>query len=139
MSFLAKICSDDLGKLCVRLSVGGLLLFHGIHKLQHGVGPIEQMLESKGLPGALAYGVFLGEIVAPILILFGILTRPAALVVCVNMIVAIALAHTHAIFHIDDKGAWAIELPMLYLLGALALCFMGAGKFSFMHGKGVWN
>ena len=35
---------DDAGKLLLRLAVGGLMLFHGLHKLLDGVGGISGML-----------------------------------------------------------------------------------------------
>jgi putative oxidoreductase len=41
---------DDFGKLLLRLAVGGLMLFHGLHKLFDGVG-VSNMLVAKGLPG----------------------------------------------------------------------------------------
>ena len=59
-----KLACDDLGKLLLRLAVGGLMLFHGLHKLFGGVGFISGMLVEKGLPGFIAYGVFVGEGVA---------------------------------------------------------------------------
>ncbi len=48
----------DLGKLIIRLTLGGLMLFHGIAKLLNGVGFIEGELASHGLPTFLAYGVY---------------------------------------------------------------------------------
>ena len=83
-----KLSCDDLGKLLLRLAVGGLMLFHGLHKLFGGVGFISGMLVEKGLPGFIAYGVLIGEVVAPILIIVGLFTRPAALVQAFTMIVA---------------------------------------------------
>ena len=49
----------DIGKLVLRLALGIMILLHGIHKLQHGVSGIAGMVESVGLPGFLAYGVFI--------------------------------------------------------------------------------
>lgn len=43
-----KLSCDDLGKLLLRLAVGGLMLFHGLHKLFGGVGFISGMLVEKG-------------------------------------------------------------------------------------------
>ena len=40
----------DLGKLIIRLTLGGLMLFHGIAKLLNGIGFIEGELASHGLP-----------------------------------------------------------------------------------------
>lgn len=131
--------SDNTGKLVIRLAVGGLLLFHGISKISGGVGGISGMLESHGLPGAMAYGAYVGEVIAPLLVLVGWLTRPAAAVIAFNMLVAIGLAHAGDIFALNPYGGWAIELPMLYLLGAAALVFTGAGRFSVSRGKGSLN
>ena len=52
--------NDDLAKLLMRLAVGGLMLFHGVHKVANGIGGIEGMLSGKGLPEELAWGVHLG-------------------------------------------------------------------------------
>jgi putative oxidoreductase len=134
-----RLLSDDVGKLILRVAVGGMMLFHGIGKLQHGVGDIVSMLQAKGLPGFLAYGTYVGEVIGPILVLAGFFTRPAAAIVAFNMIVAIALAHPGDVFRLTEHGAWAIELQMFYLLGALAIVFTGAGKYSISRGRGIWN
>ncbi|MCY1699807.1 DoxX family protein [Enterobacter sp. RHB15-C17] len=121
---------DDFGKLLLRLAVGGLMLFHGLHKLFGGVGFISGMLVEKGLPGFIAYGVLIGEVVAPVLIVLGILTRPAALVLAFTMIVAWLMVGTGKTFALDAVGAWAIESLVYFFIGALALAFMGAGRYS---------
>lgn len=105
---------DDFGKLLLRLAVGGLMLFHGLHKLFGGVGFISGMLVEKGLPGFIAYGVLVGEVVAPVLIVLGILTRPAALVLAFTMIVAWLMVGTGKTFALDAVGpgrlkAWSIS------------------------------
>ena len=121
---------DDFGKLFLRLAVGGLMLFHGLHKLFGGVGFISGMLVEKGLPGFIAYGVLIGEVVAPVLIVLGILTRPAALVLAFTMIVAWLMVGTGKTFALDAVGAWAIESLVYFFIGALAVAFMGAGRYS---------
>ncbi len=69
----------DLGKLIVRLTLGGLLLFHGIAKLLNGIGFIEGQLASHGLPTILAYGVYIGgEVIAPLMVILGYQTRIGA-------------------------------------------------------------
>lgn len=121
---------DDFGKLLLRLAVGGLMLFHGLHKLFGGVGFISGMLVEKGLPGFIAYGVLIGEVVAPVLIVLGILTRPAALVLAFTMIVAWLMVGTGKTFALDAVGAWAIESLVYFFIGALAVVFMGAGRYT---------
>ncbi len=121
----------DLGLVALRLNVGGLMLFHGVHKLVGGVGMIGDMLASMGLPSFFAYGALVGEVVASLMILFGLWTRVGGVIMVINMIVAILMAHSGHIFSLDPMtGGWAIELPMLYLLGAAALCFTGGGKYA---------
>ena len=56
-----RLSHDDAGKLLLRLAVGGLMLFHGIHKLIDGVDGISGMLAAQGLPGFIAYGVLVGK------------------------------------------------------------------------------
>lgn len=123
--------NTDLGLVLLRLSVGGLMLFHGIHKLVGGVGMIGDMLAQLGLPSFIAYGALLAELVASLMIVLGVWTRAAAAVMLGNMVVAILMAHLNHIFALDPMtGGWAVELPMLYLLGAAALCFTGGGKYA---------
>ncbi|EOZ4640331.1 DoxX family protein [Enterobacter cloacae] len=125
-----KLTCDDLGKLLLRLAVGGLMLFHGLHKLFGGVGFIGGLLVEKGLPGFIAYGVLIGEVVAPILIIVGLFTRPAALVLAFTMIVAWLMVGTGKTFALDAVGAWAIESLVYFFIGSLAVVFLGAGRYA---------
>jgi putative oxidoreductase len=122
--------SSNTGKLILRLAIGILLLLHGISKLIGGIDWLVGMLEGKGLPGVLAYGVYIGEVIAPILLIIGFKTRIAAIIVAINMFVAIITAHATQIFTMGESGGWAIELPMLFLLGAIAIYFLGAGRYA---------
>lgn len=128
----------DLGLLILRVSVAGLMLFHGIAKIAGGLGFISGMLESKGLPGFIATGVYIGEIIAPLAILVGFRTRIAAVIFAVNCLVAILLVHSNDIFTLNDHGGWAIELLGLYLFGAIALFFTGAGKYA-VSNSNTWD
>ena len=130
---------DDIGKLVLRLSVGILLLMHGLHKLVHGISGISAMVQANGWPSWVAYGVFVGEIVAPVLIVVGLLTRISAFVVVLNMMVALYLAHSHQLFHLTKTGGWLLELQGLYLFGALAIVLLGAGRFSVGGAQGRLN
>ncbi|MBM6605894.1 DoxX family protein [Enterobacteriaceae bacterium RIT814] len=121
---------DDMGRLLLRLAVGGLMLFHGLHKLFGGVEGISGMLVAKGLPGFIAYGVLVGEVVAPILIILGILTRPAALVLAFTMVVAWLMVGTGKTLALDAVGAWAIESLVYFFVGALAVALLGAGRYA---------
>ena len=122
--------NSDLGRLLLRITLGACVLFHGIAKIQGGVDGIEQGLAAIGLPGFIAYGVYLGEIVGPLL-LIGWFSRVGAGLIAINMVFAIAIAHRADVFKINEHGGWAIELQAIYLMAAIALVLMGPGRFAF--------
>ena len=130
---------EDIGKLVLRLTLGVLLLLHGMHKLSHGVTEIAGMLRGAHLPEALAYGAYIGEVLAPILLIAGAWTRLAAAVVVVNMLVAIGLAHAAQLLTLGPQGGWALELQGFYLFSALAIALMGAGRLSVGGMNGRFN
>ena len=120
----------DAGLLLLRFGVGTLLLFHGIYKVTHGIAWLAGPLGKVGLPPSLAYGVYIGEIVAPALLLLGLWTRVAGLVVAFNMFMAIFLARRADVPKINPMGGgWAIELELLFLIGALTLALTGGGRY----------
>jgi len=126
------INNDAVGKLVVRLTVGILMLFHGIAKVLHPgtLDFIGGALAGAGLSEALAYGVYLGEIVAPLMIIFGILARVGGLIIVVNMLFAIVLMHTGDLFSLTEHGGWRLELQGFYLFGGLAIMFLGSGRMA---------
>lgn len=130
--------NTDLGLLIVRLSVGILMLLHGISKLQHGIGGIEGLTEAAGLPSFVAYGVYVGEVIVPIFIILGLGTRLAAAIFAFNCFTAAMLAHMGDIFTLNATGGWAVELLGLYFFGALALVFTGGGKYALSR-KNIWD
>jgi putative oxidoreductase len=131
--------NTDLALLLLRLTVGGLMLFHGVYKIQSGIGPIESMLAAKGLPEGLALGIYLGELVAPLLLVIGFLTRPAGFLLAATMGVAIWLAYGVEAFTLTKHGGLSIELNLLYMAGGLALCLTGGGRYSVSRGEGRWS
>ena len=120
----------DAALLILRLVLGILILFHGVAKLPPPPTEIAGELAKLNLPAALAYGVYIGEIVAPVLIIIGVWTRLAALLTVINMVVAILLIHLPQLLTLHPGGGYALELQAFYLFTALALVLTGAGRFS---------
>ena len=85
------------------------------------------MVGAAGLPTAIGHLVYVGEVLAPALVLIGLFTRPAALVIAFNMVVAVLLVHTSQFFALTKSGGWALELQAFYLLTALVIALLGAG------------
>lgn len=119
----------DLAKLILRLSLGILILFHGIHKIIHGIDGIKAMMASSIFPSFFAYGVFVGELIAPIFIILGLYARVAAGVLAFNMFMAIYLAHSFSMT-LAKHGGLSWELPLVYFVMSVMVILLGSGKYA---------
>ena len=120
----------DTGLLVLRLGLGAILLFHGIFKVTHGVAWIAGPLGQHGLPAALRYGVYIAEVLAPVMLIFGLWTRIAAAIIAFDMAMAIFLVRLGDIGKVNPMGgAWAIEVEAMYLVMALTLALAGGGRY----------
>ena len=131
--------TTNLAKLLLRLTLGCLLLLHGIAKIRHGVDGIVERVAGTGLPSWLGYLVYAGEVLAPVLLICGLWTRAAALLVAINMAVAVLLAHSAQLGELTRSGGWALELQAFYFFTAVAIMLLGAGRFSVGRAAGRLN
>ena len=122
--------TDNTGKLILRLTLGALMLFHGYAKITKGVSGIEGLLHGMGLPGWVAYGVYIGEVLAPILLILGCYARVGGLIIAVNMVFAIALSHSKQLFELGKSGGWALELQGFLLLAGVVVALIGPGRYA---------
>lgn len=129
----------DLARLVLRLSVGGMFLMHGVSKLRKGVDPIVSELVATGLPGALAKLVYVGEVVAPLLVILGVAARLGGALIAATMLVAVWLMHIDDLGHLGRGGGWAIELQALYFFGGVCIALLGSGHYGIMRGRGNWD
>ncbi|MEG3193439.1 DoxX family protein [Lysobacter sp. D1-1-M9] len=120
----------DLAKLLLRVTLGVLVLLHGIAKLKGGMGGIVGMVEAQGLPGVLGYGVLIGEVLAPLMLIAGLHARLGGVLVAINMLVAIVLVHMGELDSLGSQGGWALELQGMFLVTAVAIVLLGPGRFS---------
>lgn len=125
---------EDVGKLCLRLMLGGMMLFHGFAKFDNpdAMVYINNLLYGAGYPQWLSFGVYAGEIVAPLLVIVGCFVEVAGIIMMVNMVFAIVLVHSAEVFSLGPHGGWAIELQAFYLFSALAVVLLGAGRYTVM-------
>lgn len=131
--------SEDLAKFLLRATLAILILFHGVAKLLNGIGFISELVAKFGLPPAFAYLVYVGEVIAPLLVLLGIWTRLGAFVIAANMVVAVLLVHTAELTALTKNGGWALELQAMFLVTALSVMLLGAGRYSIGGPGGRWN
>lgn len=126
--------SEAFGKLVLRLSVGILMLFHGVAKILNpgSIDYIGGLITgiNPALPMELAYGVYLGEVAAPILVILGLFTRFGGAVMAINMVVAIIIAHSAQLMTMTENGGYGLELQALFLFGSIAIAFLGGGRYA---------
>jgi putative oxidoreductase len=133
MAMMTRPCYADFGKLLLRVTIGALMLFHGVDKIIHrqeNIDGVKKAVAAHNLPEFVAYGVYVGEVLAPAMLVVGFFTRVAALIFAFDMGVAVFLVHQSLLTTINPGGAYALELQALYFFGALAVFFLGAGRYS---------
>ena len=131
--------SDDIAKLLLRLITGWVMLPYGIDYIKDGLDFVFGVLKDNRLPSFLAYGVLVGEVVGPILVLIGWKSRIGGALIAFTMLLSILLAHRDIIFEYNEFGGWSIAFNAIMVMNAMAIFFAGAGKYSVSKGKGMWD
>ena len=119
--------STSFGLLILRVCAGlSLFLKHGLEKLtgyshmvQHFPNPIHI-----GAHASLAYAL-LSDGICSLLVVLGFATRPASLIILINLVTAFFLVH-HAAFFTNGH----VELVVVYIAVFASLLFTGPGRFS---------
>ena len=138
MEAMKKLHNDDLGKLLVRIAIGGLMLFHGVSKVLSGPGQIIDIGESKQLAVLRRLRRIHWRSGRAGVRAIGHLDAPCGVCNGDQHDCCRRFATSRSDFYIGQNvWHWAIELPALYFLGSLALIFLGAGRYSFFRGQGT--
>jgi putative oxidoreductase len=123
--------NESTGKLILRVTLGGLVLLHGISKVINGIEGMDGLLTAAGLPTWFKYGVYVGEVVAPLALIAGYYARIGAWLVAVNMLFAIGLVHWNELFLVEaQSGGLVLEKQYMFLLSAIALALIGPGRYA---------
>lgn len=120
----------DLTLLILRLGLGIMLIMHGIAKIINGVGFVKSLLSKAGLPEFIAYFVYIGEVVAPIMLILGIFTRFASLIVLGTCFSILYLFYGFTLFELTPHGGFKAEIVYLYIFISSALIFSGSGSYA---------
>jgi putative oxidoreductase len=124
--------NESAGKLILRIVLGVTILLHGILKLTGGIDWLDGLLVNEGLPTFFKYGVYVGEVIAPLLVIAGWYSRIGAWLIAVNILFAIGLTSGSELFAINPKsGGLAIELEYMFMFTAIALGLLGPGRYAF--------
>lgn len=118
------------GTLTLRLALGAMFLSHALLKIFvfTPAGTVGYF-DSLGLPGALAYGVIIGELLGGVLLIAGIRTRAVALVLLPVLVGSIALVHGgNGWMFAAEGGGW--EYPAFLIVASVAQAFLGDGAYA---------
>ena len=120
----------DLGLLVLRVGIGIVFIFHGYPKLMGGVetwtqiGSAMSMIGINFTPAFWGFMAAFAEAVGGVLIIFGLMHRPIALMLVFTMIVALLMHVTAG----DLFGIYSNALKALIVF--VALLITGPGKYS---------
>lgn len=124
MDFLDHL--RPLGLLVLRCMLGFLFLYHGYPKIAHGIAGTESYMVAIGLPSYFAYIAVALELGGGVLLILGLLTRPVALLLAVEMGVALWKVDLVHGFKAVPDYQFALALGA----AALALATVGGGSIS---------
>ncbi|OGG03374.1 MAG: hypothetical protein A3F83_09390 [Candidatus Glassbacteria bacterium RIFCSPLOWO2_12_FULL_58_11] len=120
----------DAGLLIMRIGLGCSFMVHGWPKITGGIefwGQIGGALENFGIgffPVFWGFMASCSEFIGGLLLVFGLLTRPA----CLSLAFTMAVATSFHLFSGDNFGIYSHALKMLVVFLALAL--IGPGRLS---------
>ena len=123
LSFLDRL--QPLALLVMRLALGAIMIVHGWQKIAN-MEMTRHMVSGIGAPAWMVYLLIAAEFGGGILVLAGLLTRPAAAALAIDMAVAILRVHLKNGF----TGQGNYQFPLACLALAFALIFFGAGPMS---------
>ena len=128
MRFLDRL--HPLALITLRVVLGVIMVAHGSQKVFGGVGQITGMVSKLGFPAWMGYLVAATEFGGGILLIAGLLTRLAALAVCIEMVVAVLKVHLPNGLKGAGPGKPGYEFPLACAAIAFSLLFLGAGPIS---------
>jgi len=127
MSTFGILESTDLASLALRLLIGGLFILHGWPKMKNPKRTASWVASTGwGWATGFAYAFTFLEFLGGLALVLGFLTRIAGILFVLQMIATTIFARKK----LGKKlmGGW--ETDVLFLAGALALVFLGAGAWS---------
>jgi putative oxidoreductase len=127
MKFLRSF--EPLALFALRAVLALIFLVHGYPKLVHPTAAMRDFFVAHGLPGYFLHVAGVLECFGAMLLFLGLFTRPVALLLAIEMGVAIWKVHSvHGIMSVKDY-----EFPLALAAACFALATVGAGILSADH------
>jgi putative oxidoreductase len=130
--------SDDIGAFIARITLGIVILPHGLQKLLGlfggaGFSGTVEFFVSSGVPAFVAILIIIGESFGAVGLIVGFLSRLAALGITIIMLGAIVTVHLQNGFFMNWAGTAAGEGFEYHLLA------VGLGLIVLIKGGGIWS
>ncbi|MFS0823867.1 DoxX family protein [Bacillus sp. 1P02SD] len=119
----------ELGSLIIRVVLGITFFVHGLVKFQDGIENTVGWFDSIGLPGVLAYGVAVIELVGGIMLVLGLFSRIVSILFAIVMVGAIVKVKL-AIGFLGNGQMAGYELDLAFLAMAVMLAITGSKAFA---------
>ncbi|WP_166397051.1 DoxX family protein [Rubrobacter marinus] len=123
----------------IRLVVGVIMAAHGYQKLAGGPANFGGMLAQLGVPAPtlMAYVVTFVELVGGILLILGLLSRWAGLLLTANLAVAVLMVKVDVGLIAPQGGGAGAELDLALIAGFVTILLLGPGKLSLDYVLGI--
>lgn len=119
----------EVSSVILRVVLGITFFVHGLVKFQGGIENTVGWFSSIGLPGFLAYGVALIELIGGIALILGLFSRVVAGLLAVIMLGAILTAKLSAGFLGNGQTA-GYELDLALMAIAIAIAITGSKAYA---------
>lgn len=117
------------GATLLRLSLGSMWIAHALLKwFIFTIPGFAGWLESQGIPGFMAWPVFLVELIGGVMIFTGLYGRYVSAVLVPVMLVAAWTHVSNGWAHTSDGGGW--EYPMFLVIASVVHTLLGDGRFA---------
>ncbi len=126
---LSFLLNPSLAYFILRVVLGMLFIVHGYPKLFKNFSSFAGWLDSMGFKPGKFWALIAGtiEFFGGLLLVIGLWTQVAGLLIAVQMLVAMWKAKWGKV-GLTDQGGW--ELDLIYLVAGLALALTGGGIYS---------
>ncbi|MEW6990790.1 DoxX family protein [Colwelliaceae bacterium 6441] len=125
-----KTINTDTGTLILRIALGSVLLSHSLYlkMIIFTLAGTAQFFSSIGLPGSLAYAVFIIEVVSGISLILGFKTRLFSALIIPILLGATWVHHQNGWLFTNSGGGW--EYPLFLTFMAVVQLNLGGGKYA---------
>lgn len=121
--------SLNIALLIARIGLGINLMLHGYFKLFNGVSSVKNHIISLGLPGWLCFSAYIAEIVMPMLLMLGLFTRIASVIIFIYSLFCVYLFYPK-FWLLLSSGGLVAEKFLLYATLSACLFFCGSGRYA---------